>query len=429
METKRSKELFETAKRIIPGGVNSPVRACRAVESFPRFIEKGKGAYLYDVDGNRYIDYVGSFGPLIFGHAKEEVAEAVCDAAKRGTTFGASCEAEVVLAQMITTAIPSMEMVRMVSSGTEATMSAIRLARAYTKRDKIIKFEGCYHGHADSFLVKAGSGMLTESIPASPGVVKALLDETIVCTFNDIASVEEAFLRYQDEIAAVIVEPVPANMGLVLPADGFLEALRQITSKEGSLLIFDEVITGFRTCYGGYQNIAKVTPDLTTLGKIIGGGLPVGAYGGRRDIMRHVAPEGEVYQAGTLSGNPLAMAAGIKTLELLKAEERLYAALEAKAKRLCDAVYESAAKAGVSVCVNRLGSMFTVFFTGGEVTSYADVMRSDTARYARFHAALLEAGIWLAPSQFEVAFVNAAHGEEEIDRTIRAIDLALCTNS
>lgn len=428
METKRSRALFEEAKRVIPGGVNSPVRAFRAVGGIPRFIESAQGAYLTDVDGNRYIDYVTSFGPLILGHARTEVTDAITQAALRGTSYGASCGSEVDLARMITQAIPSMEMVRMVSSGTEATMSAVRLARAYTKRNKIIKFEGCYHGHGDSFLVKAGSGMLTGSIASSPGVVPALLDETIVCDFNEEESVRNAFAQFGEEIAALIVEPVPANMGLVLPKDGFLEFLRKITAGHGALLIFDEVITGFRTCYGGYQNICGVTPDLTTLGKIIGGGLPVGAYGGRRDIMKCVAPEGDVYQAGTLSGNPLAMAAGIRTLELLKADDNLYAALEEKTNRLCDATLERAKKAGVSVCVNRLGSLFTVFFTEDEVTSYADVARSDKARYARFHAALLESGVYVAPSQFEVAFVSAAHGEEEIDLTIRAIDTALCNH-
>ena len=425
MKTTGSLELFEKAKQIMPGGVNSPVRAFRSVHSFPRFIEKGEGACLTDVDNNHYIDYVGSFGPLILGHARKEVIEAITSAAARGTTYGAPCAAEVTLAGMIAEAIPSMEMVRMVSSGTEATMSAVRLARAYTKRNKIIKFEGCYHGHADSFLVKAGSGMLTESIPASPGVVESLLRETIVCDFNDIDSVRLAFEKYRDEIAAVIVEPVPANMGLVLPKEGFLEALREITTKNNALLIFDEVITGFRLCYGGYQDLCGVTPDLTTLGKIIGGGLPVGAYGGRREIMQWIAPEGSVYQAGTLSGNPVAMAAGIATLSILRGDTGLYRDLEEKTNMLCDGIRQCAQETGVQAVINSLGSLFTVFFTAKKaVTSHADVMGSDTESYAKTHAVLLEEGVYFAPSQFEVGFVGAMHGEEEITRTIRAIHKA-----
>ena len=430
MKTERSQALFEKAKGVIPGGVNSPVRAFRAVGSTPRFIDHGKGAVITDIDGNDYIDFVGSFGPLILGHARPEVVQAVTEAAARGTTYGAPCEAEVALAEMITDAIPSMERVRMVNSGTEATMSAIRLARAYTGRDKIIKFEGCYHGHGDAFLVKAGSGMLTDAIAASPGVPASVLTHTLICDFNDIASVEAAFAAHKNEIAAVIVEPVPANMGLVLPEDGFLEALRALTTAEGALLIFDEVITGFRTCYGGYQNLCGVTPDVTTLGKIIGGGLPVGAYGGRSDIMSMVAPEGDVYQAGTLSGNPLAMAAGCEMLRLLKETDGLYEMLDAETARLCEAARESAKKAGVPVVINRLGSLFTVFFTELEaVRNYADVMQSDTARYARFHAAMMEEGIYLAPSQFEVAFVSAAHTQEELSRTAKAVDTSLCNIS
>ena len=425
METNNSVELFESAKQLMPGGVNSPVRAFRSVHSFPRFIEKGEGAYLTDVDNNRYIDYVGSFGPLILGHARREIVEAITAAAAKGTTYGAPCAAEVTLAGMIVEAIPSMEMVRMVSSGTEATMSAVRLARAYTNRDKIIKFEGCYHGHGDSFLVKAGSGMLTESIPASPGVVESLLKETIICDFNDIDSVRIAFEKNRDEIAAVIVEPVPANMGLVIPKEGFLEALREITTENGALLIFDEVITGFRLCYGGYQDLCGVTPDLTTLGKIIGGGLPVGAYGGRRDIMEMVAPEGAVYQAGTLSGNPVAMAAGIATLSTLREDSGLYKKLGENTAMLCEGIQKSAEEAGVPIVSNRLGSLFTVFLSVNDiVASYADVMKSDTEKYARMHAALLEEGVYFAPSQFEVSFVSAMHQEEEIERTVEAMQKA-----
>ena len=428
MQTTNSETLFAKAQQVIPGGVNSPVRAFRAVGSFPRFIRSGEGAHLTDADGNRYIDYVCSFGPLILGHAKKEVVQAIQDAATCGTTYGAPCEAEVTLAGMIAEAIPSVEQVRMVSSGTEATMSAIRLARAYTKRDKIIKFEGCYHGHGDSFLVKAGSGMLTEHVAASPGVPQALLEDTVVCTFNDMESVKNAFSLYAEQIAAVIVEPVPANMGLVLPKEGFLEELRELTKAQGALLIFDEVITGFRLCYGGYQNLCGVTPDLTTLGKIIGGGLPVGAYGGRREIMSLIAPEGAVYQAGTLSGNPLAMAAGIATLRLLKEDATLYERLEAQAKTLCAEAEKAAEKFGVPLRINRLGSLFTLFFTEQEaVESYADVMRADTEQYKQFHAALLERGVYFAPSQFEVAFVSAAHGEGEIRETATAVAEALET--
>ena len=422
MKTEKSEALFSEAKGLIPGGVNSPVRAFRSVDSFPRFMDHGAGCTLTDADGNNYTDYVCSFGPLILGHTHPDVVRAVTETCVRGMTYGAPCEEEVKLARLVTEAIPSVEKVRMVNSGTEATMSAVRLARAFTGRDKIIKFEGCYHGHGDSFLVKAGSGMLTESIAASPGVPASVLAHTVVCRYNDIDSVQEVFRTYKGEIAAVITEPVPANMGLVLPEDGFLQALRDITKAEGALLIFDEVITGFRACYGGYQNVCGITPDLTTLGKIIGGGLPVGAYGGRRDIMEKVAPEGAVYQAGTLSGNPLAMAAGCATLEALKRDPALYETLEQKTRLLCEQAKQAADEVHIPVVINRLASLFTLFFTDlPAVRSYADVMQADTGRYARFHAALMKEGIYFAPSQFEVAFVSAAHGDEDIKHTVNAI--------
>ena len=371
LKTKNSEELFEKAREVIPGGVNSPVRAFKAVGSNPVFIDRASGSEITDVDGNTYIDYVSSFGPLILGHAHPEIVDAISKAVVRGTSYGAPCEAEVTLAKMITEMVPSMEQVRMVNSGTEATMSAVRLARAFTGRDMFIKFEGCYHGHGDSFLVKAGSGMLTDSIPSSPGVPEDILGYTIVCEFNNIDSVKEAFEKYAGEIAAVIVEPVPANMGLVMPAEGFLKALSDITKANGSLLIFDEVITGFRCGISGYQGVCGITPDLTTLGKIIGGGLPVGAYGGRRDIMSMVAPEGSVYQAGTLSGNPLAMAAGIAMLSHLNKDTALYDRLYAKTSDLATGIRDAAAEHNIPAVVNQTASFFTVFFTDrGAVGSY-----------------------------------------------------------
>ena len=425
LHTQNSQRLFEMAQELIPGGVNSPVRAFQAVGGHPLFIRSGRGAFLTDVDGNRLIDYVCSFGPLILGHAREEIVEAITQAAKHGTTYGAPCRGEVKLAQMICDAIPSMEMVRMVNSGTEATMSAIRLARAYTGRKKIIKFEGCYHGHGDSFLVKAGSGMLTKKIPSSPGVLPEVLEHTLVCQYNDLDSVQEAFDAYPQEIAAVIVEPVPANMGLVLPQEGFLEGLRTLTEQQGALLIFDEVITGFRTCYGGYQNVVGVTPDLTTLGKIIGGGLPVGAYGGRREIMSRVAPAGDVYQAGTLSGNPLAMAAGSTTLEILRENPHFYALMEEKTHGFVEKVRVEAQKTGVPVVVNQLASLFTIFFTSRDkVQNYTDVLSADTSRFRDFHQHLLGSGVYFPPSQFEVAFVSEAHTSDELNATFSAVSAA-----
>jgi len=420
----RSREIFDRSQEHMPGGVNSPVRAFGAVGGQPLVIARGEGPYLYDVDGNRYIDYVCSWGPLILGHAHPAVVEAVQRAAERGTSYGAPTEAEAELAQLVTEAVPSIEMVRFVNSGTEATMSALRLARAYTRRDKVVKFEGCYHGHADGLLVQAGSGVATLGLPDSPGVPASYAQETLVARFNDAAGVEALFERYGEEIAAVIVEPVAANMGVVPPLPGFLASLREITERAGSLLIFDEVITGFRVAYGGAQSLLGVTPDLTCLGKIIGGGLPVGAYGGKRHIMEMMAPLGPVYQAGTLSGNPLAMNAGLATLRALRADG-FYERLEAVASRLAEGMARAAEKVGTPVQTNRVGSMMTFFFADSAVADYESARRSDTERYARFFHGMLKRGVYLAPSQFEAAFVSAAHGEAEIDATVAAAEEAL----
>ncbi|ADI02183.1 MAG TPA: glutamate-1-semialdehyde 2,1-aminomutase [Syntrophothermus lipocalidus] len=419
--------LWEEAKKYIPGGVNSPVRAFRAVGQDPLFIARANGARVYDVDGREYLDYVCSWGPLILGHANPEVVKAIAAAAADGTSYGAPCEKEVKLAGMICQAFPSIDKVRMVNSGTEATMSAIRLARAYTGRSKIVKFEGCYHGHADSFLIKAGSGLLTAGIPISPGVPEDFAQNTLVAEYNHLDSVEELFDQNPFEIAAVIVEPVAGNMGLVLPQPQFLSGLREITQRFGALLIFDEVITGFRVAYGGFQDVIGVRPDLTCLGKIIGGGLPVGAYGGREDIMNLVAPEGPVYQAGTLSGNPLAMAAGIATLERLQ-DGSIYKKLDELGRVLEEGVRSILADKGAKVGLNRLGSMFSWFFTEEEVRDYPSALTSDTALYARFFASMLSQGITLPPSQFEVCFISAAHTRQDIaftlDAFVRAIDEA-----
>lgn len=423
MNFDRSKELYATAREYIPGGVNSPVRAFKAVSLDPLFIKKAGGSKVYDVDGNSFIDYVCSWGPLILGHAHPRVVAAICRAAELGTSYGAPCEGEVELASMICEAIPSIEKVRMVSSGTEATMSAVRLARAYTGRSKIIKFAGCYHGHGDSFLIKAGSGLLTAGVPNSPGVPAALASQTLVADYNDIGSVARLFEQYSD-IAAVIVEPVAGNMGLVRPEPGFLQALRQITEQYGTLLIFDEVISGFRLCYGGYQNITGIVPDLTTLGKIIGGGLPVGAYGGKREIMDLIAPEGDVYQAGTLSGNPLAMAAGVASLKLLQADG-FYAGLEARADLLTGGIKSILAEHNLKYCLNHLGSMFCLFFTGQQVDNYAAVLSCETVKYAEFFRSLLQEGIYFPPSQFELCFVSSAHQPEDIENTLLAVDKVL----
>ncbi len=419
MKYDRSLELFSAASRVIPGGVNSPVRAFRSVGGDPLFIQRAAGSRMWDADGNEYLDFVGSWGPMIAGHRHPRVVEAVAEALDRGSSFGAPTELEVRLAQTVTEAVPSMEMVRMVSSGTEATMSAIRLARAATGRDGIIKFSGCYHGHADALLVKAGSGAATFGVPDSPGVPADFARHTHVAEFNDLESVRKLAEDNSGKIACVIIEPVAGNMGTVPPEPGFLEGLRSLCDSEGILLIFDEVMTGFRVAYGGAQELYGVTPDMTTLGKIIGGGLPVGAFGCRREIMQLLAPEGGVYQAGTLSGNPLAMSAGLATLALLR-EEGVYAGLEEKTARLAAGIERAAADAGAPIRSTRVGSMFCAFFTDEEVRGWTTAARCDTAAFARYFRAMLERGVYLAPSQFETAFVSMAHTDEDIDRTIEA---------
>jgi glutamate-1-semialdehyde 2,1-aminomutase len=413
-----SEELFNRAVEAMPGGVNSPVRAFRGVGGTPRFIRSAQGATMTDVDGVTYIDYVGSWGPMILGHAHPDVLTALTNALHCGTSFGAPNELEVALAEEIIDAVPSIEMVRMVNSGTEATMSAIRLARGATGRTKLVKFEGCYHGHGDSLLVKAGSGVATLGLPDSPGVPATLAENTLTLPFNNIEALEQLFQQHQD-IAAVIIEPVVGNMGCVPPRDGYLQSLREITRRNGTLLIFDEVMTGFRVARGGAQELYGVTPDLTTLGKIIGGGLPVGAYGGSKDLMRNIAPAGPIYQAGTLSGNPLAMSAGLATLGLLR-DKSVYEQLEKLTAKLCSGLREAAREAGVETICNRVGSMWTSFFTRDEVTDWTTANRSDRKKYASFFHAMLNEGVYLAPSQFEAAFVSTAHTEEVIDRTIEA---------
>ena len=419
MNTRRSEELFSEAQQYIPGGVNSPVRAFKAVGGKPRFIERGCGSKITDADGNEFIDYVCSWGPLVLGHAHPRVVEAVSDAAKGGTSFGAPTRRETELARMIVEAFPSVDLVRFVNSGTEATMSALRLARAYTGREKIIKFDGCYHGHADGLLVQAGSGALTLGAPDSPGVPASMAQNTLSAQYNSLESVERVFHANTGQIAAVILEPVAGNMGVLPPSDGFLAGLRELTSSNGALLVFDEVITGFRVAFGGTQNLYGVQPDLTCLGKIIGGGLPVGAYGGRREIMETLAPDGPVYQAGTLSGNPLAMSAGAAALRVLQDPE-VYTTLEERSERLARGLAEAADTAGVPTQGTRVGSMMTLFFIEGAVSDYASVRRADTDRYAAFFRAMLERGVFFAPSQFECTFVSLAHTEEDIDVTVKA---------
>ena len=414
----KSEQLFETALDLIPGGVNSPVRAFRGVGGTPLFIKSAKGAKITDVDGNSYIDYVGSWGPMILGHADDEVIAALQEVAANGTSFGAPTELEVQLAQEVIDAVPSIEMVRMVSSGTEATMSAIRLARGVTGRDRIVKFEGCYHGHGDSLLVKAGSGVATLGLPDSPGVPSVLAENTITLPFNDAEALEEAFAKHND-IAAVIIEPVVGNMGCVPPRSGYLEAVRSLTTKHGALLIFDEVMTGFRLARGGAQELYGIKPDITTLGKIIGGGLPVGAYGGSRELMNHIAPAGPVYQAGTLSGNPLSMTAGLVTLRRLR-DKTIYERLESSSRRLCEGLSRAAENAGIKTVTNRVGSMWTSFFTSDPVVDWNCASKCNREVYGRFFHAMLEAGVYLAPSQFEAAFVSLAHTDEIIDQTIEA---------
>ncbi len=421
---KESQALFAAAQRIIPGGVNSPVRAFRGVGGEPFFVARAEGAQLWDVDGHAYLDYVGSWGPLILGHAAPPVVAAVVAAAGRGTSYGAPTAGEVEMAAVITDAYPSIEMLRLVSSGTEAAMSAIRVARGATGRDLLVKFDGGYHGHADSLLVKAGSGVATLSIPDSRGVPAALAALTVTAPFNDIDAVRAIFAAHGAEVAALIVEPVAGNMGVVPPAPGFLEGLRELCTRHGAVLIFDEVITGFRVAFGGAQALYGVRPDLTCLGKIIGGGLPVGAYGGRVDLMRNVAPLGGVYQAGTLSGNPLAVAAGLATIRALSRGDA-YERLEALGRRLAQGLEGGARKAGVPLTVNRVGSMLTAFFCAAPVTDYDTAKRADTARYARYFHAMLARGVYLAPSQFEAAFVSLAHTEADIDVTVKAAAEAL----
>ncbi len=419
MQTQRSDALFARARELMPGGVSSPVRAFKAVGGTPRFIARGEGAYLFDADGNRYIDYVLSWGPLILGHAPEAVVAAVQRAAAQGASFGAPTEGELRLAELIVAAVPSIEMLRFVNSGTEATMSALRLARAYTTRAKIVKFAGGYHGHADMLLVAAGSGALTLGVPDSPGVPPGATHETLVAPYNDLTAVASLFAQYPDEIAAVIVEPVAGNMGCVPPAPGFLEGLRALTAERGALLVFDEVMTGFRVAYGGAQARYGITPDLTCLGKIVGGGLPAAAYGGRREIMALVAPSGPVYQAGTLSGNPLAMAAGAAQLAALQAPG-VYERLERLTAQLTDGIAAAAREAGVAIYQTRVGSMFCTFFTDQPVRDEASAKRSDTQAYATFFHAMLEQGVYLAPSQFEAGFLSLAHSEADIVRTVEA---------
>lgn len=410
---------FERAQRIIPGGVNSPARAFGAVGGSPLIIDRGEGAYLYDIDGNQLIDFVGSWGPHILGHQHPKVVAAIQEALKKGTSFGAPCELETELAQIVVDAVSSIEKVRMVNSGTEATMSAIRLARGFTGRDKIIKFSGCYHGHVDSLLVQAGSGALTLGVPSSPGVPAGCTADTIVLNYNDVEALSAAFDKAGSEVAAIILEPVVGNMGCVPPEPGFLEACRELCTKHGTVLIFDEVMSGFRVAYGGAQSRFGVTPDLTTLGKIIGGGMPVGAYGGRADIMDAVSPVGPVYQAGTLAGNPLSMACGIATLSILRDEDP-YEQLETQSARLCEGLSEAASAAGLATTVNRVGSMFTLFFNPDRVVSMVESGRNDTKKFAAYHCGMLDRGVYLPCSQFEANFVSAAHTDADIDRTIAA---------
>ncbi|MBW1650827.1 MAG: glutamate-1-semialdehyde 2,1-aminomutase [Deltaproteobacteria bacterium] len=416
--------LFNKAKKLIPGGVNSPVRACKSVEADPLFIEKGKGCRLFDADGAQYIDYVGSWGPMILGYNHPQVIEEITKVLQRGTSFGAPCDLEVMLAEIITNGVASVAKIRMVNSGTEATMSAIRLARGYTKRDLIIKFDGCYHGHADSLLVEAGSGVATLSIPGSPGVPQAFASHTISLPYNDIEAFRDTMIKKGDKIAAVIVEPVAGNMGLVKPVPDFLETLREYSLKTGSVLIFDEVMTGFRLAFGGAQSLYGITPDLTCFGKIIGGGLPVGAYGGKEEIMNLIAPSGPVYQAGTLSGNPLAMAAGIKTLSLLQ-EPDFYQKLEEKSAHFENGIKTAAQKADFPIFVSRVGSMLGMFFTKKEVQNFADAKTADLKAFAQFYKKMRDKGIYIAPSQFEVLFLSSAHQKEDIDTTIKAVQECL----
>jgi len=419
MKNDTSKKLFSQAREVIPGGVNSPVRACRSVGADPCFIDHAQGCYLYDADGNEFVDYVGSWGPMILGHRHPAVVKAIEAAVEKGTSFGAPTEMEIELARMVIDAVPSVEMVRMVNSGTEATMSAIRLARAATGRDGIIKFDGCYHGHADTLLVDAGSGVATLAIAGSPGVPQDVIGHTLSLPFNDAAAIETVMAEKGDQIAAIIVEPVAGNMGLVQPVDGFLESLRTLCDRHGTVLIFDEVMTGFRVALGGAQSVYGIHPDLSCFGKIIGGGLPVGAYGGRRDLMAQIAPQGPVYQAGTLSGNPLAMAAGIATLKEI-AKPGFYEALDTASARLLDGFKAEAENAGIAVTADRVGSMMGLYFSAGPVTNFEEAKTSDLDRFSTYYKAMRDRGIYLAPSQFEASFVSAAHDAAAIDKTLEA---------
>jgi len=418
-KTTKSDEIFAAAQKLMPGGVSSPVRAFKSVGGQPIVFDRVHGAYAWDVDGNRYIDYIGTWGPAICGHAHPEVINAICEAAQKGTSFGAPCRLENVLAEMVIDAVPSIEMVRFVNSGTEACMSVLRLMRAFTGRDKLIKFEGCYHGHADMFLVKAGSGVATLGLPDSPGVPKSTTNNTLTAPFNNLEAVKALFDENPGEIAGVILEPVVGNAGFIVPDGGFLAGLRELTRENNALLVFDEVMTGFRIAYGGAQEKFGITPDLTTLGKIIGGGLPVGAYGGRRDIMEMVAPAGPMYQAGTLSGNPLAMTAGIKTLELLR-KPGTYEQLDRVTKRLAEGMLKVAHETGHPACGGQISGMFGFFFNAEPVHNYEDAKKSDLSKFSRFHRGMLERGIYLAPSQFEAGFTSLAHTDADVDETLAA---------
>ncbi|MBD2497262.1 glutamate-1-semialdehyde 2,1-aminomutase [Nostoc sp. FACHB-280] len=417
IKTTKSQEIFAAAQNLMPGGVSSPVRAFKSVGGQPIVFDHVKGAYIWDVDGNQYIDYVGTWGPAICGHTHPEVIAALHEALEKGTSFGAPSVLENVLAEMVIDAVPSIEMVRFVNSGTEACMAVLRLMRAFTNREKIIKFEGCYHGHADMFLVKAGSGVATLGLPDSPGVPKSATSSTLTAPFNDLEAVKALFEENRDQIAGVILEPVVGNAGFIPPDAGFLEGLRELTHEHGALLVFDEVMTGFRIAYGGAQEKFGITPDLTTLGKVIGGGLPVGAYGGRRDIMSMIAPAGPVYQAGTLSGNPLAMTAGIKTLELLQ-KPGTYEYLDRITQKLAAGLLQIAQETGHAACGGQISAMFGLFFTSGPVHNYEDAKKSDTAKFGRFHRGMLERGVYLAPSQFEAGFTSLAHTDEDIEQTL-----------
>lgn len=416
---------FAKAKRFIAGGVNSPVRAWKSVSGIPRFVRKAKGSRIYDISGKAYIDYVLSWGPMILGHAHPDVIAAIQHEAENGTSFGAPTDMETQMAKLMSSAIPSMERVRMTSSGTEATMTAIRLARGFTGRKLIAKFDGCYHGHSDSLLTKSGSGLATLGIPDSPGVPRELAKLTLNLPYNDLAYLEKAFEKYGDQLAAVIVEPVAGNMGVVPPRDGFLKKLRKLTKRDGALLIFDEVITGFRFTYGGYQNVTGIKPDLTCLGKIIGGGMPAGAVGGKKEIMESLAPAGKVYQAGTLSGNPLAMRAGITTLNLLKTKMNSYSLLAEKTNQLCLDLEKIFLKKGLPVCINRVYSMFTVFFQNGPVFDFKTAQKSDTKLFGRFFHEMLKNGVWLAPSQYEAGFLSFSHSVSDIEKTVDACSKTL----